>query len=33
MEGGLAGALYKGKTVQKLMHVGGTIPTRLEEKK
>jgi hypothetical protein len=33
MEGGPAGALYEGETVQKLMYVGGTIMTRLEEKR
>jgi hypothetical protein len=32
LEGGPAGTLYKDKTVQKLIYVGGTIMTRLEEK-
>jgi hypothetical protein len=33
IEDGPVGALYKGKTMQKLIHVGRTIMTRLEEKK
>ncbi len=33
VEGGPTGALYKGKTVQKLIPVGVAITTRLEQKK